>query len=292
MASVDSGSENLATNLRAEAQLLRVLSRLDPGSVAVFKGPILTRRLYGDLRGRASTDQDLLLRAESAEEVLRVLHQLGFRAPGGIDARQTLVGCGQVSLAPGDGGVHLDLHLRAFSARYFSEDPDVVWGNMETIDLHGHSVLTMNSRLALAHVAAHCLSHLFDESHLEEVRRAWRTLGPCAKEEAFSVVAEGTLGWRAFEFCLRMALGDDFPESDWPGPKHPHLARLAQLALRVPVRAVTLRGAVVALTVAPKELSKVVRRGVWPSPEELTVRYGPGSLFARRLRHLGHRIFH
>lgn len=113
--------ERLATNLRVERALLDVLDLLPEFRVVVFKGGLLTRLIYGDLRKRASADNDLWIEEPDCSTALRRLLDAGFLPLPGIDPERAMRRNGQVALWPGGvmGEVSLDLHAEPFMAALF-----------------------------------------------------------------------------------------------------------------------------------------------------------------------------
>lgn len=71
-------------------QLREILTLLhDHGISAVpYKGPVLAKRLYGDVVYRQMTDLDILVDPEDMEEALRLLRSLGYDSPYDPTARQ------------------------------------------------------------------------------------------------------------------------------------------------------------------------------------------------------------
>ena len=104
--------ERMATNLRMEDELLGVLTLLDSLPVVVFKGPLLTRLIYGDLRQRASADNDLWVAEPHIGQALARLLAHGYRATPGLDPEGALRRVGQVALFhPEPRRPSVDLHV-------------------------------------------------------------------------------------------------------------------------------------------------------------------------------------
>lgn len=167
--------ERLAVNLRVEASLIGALDLLADFPVVVFKGAILTRLIYGDLRARASCDNDIWIRTSVAKSALERLLTAGFRPVPGLDAHGAFRRTGQVDLWPGGemGQPSLDLHRAPFSIRYFSVREETLLSNLMIIRIHDRDVQTFNRRLALTHLVAHYIQHHFDDALLVDVGEAW-----------------------------------------------------------------------------------------------------------------------
>ena len=71
-------------------ELLRILNTLTAQSIPAipFKGPILSKHVYGDLSLRPFSDLDFLVRSEDIDSVLQVLRQLGFTYDSARTPRQ------------------------------------------------------------------------------------------------------------------------------------------------------------------------------------------------------------
>lgn len=168
-------AEVLATNLRVLAALHRVLDLLSELPVVVFKGPLLTMRLYGGLHARASADNDLWLPESSVREALRRLLAAGFTAGPHVEPFAALTWRGQVALWPeGDvDQVSLDLHARPFARPFFSVDDSVLSEHLELDLSTGRPITTFDRRLAFCHAVAHYVQHHLADSQLEVTRRLW-----------------------------------------------------------------------------------------------------------------------
>lgn len=287
--------ERLATNLRVERVLLEALEALDGLDVVVFKGGLLTRRIYGDLRSRASADNDLLVRSADGPEALGRLMARGYAALPGLDATRALVRNGQVALFRGAAGDEpsLDLHVSAFSPYFFSVAPDVVWSHLETVSLHGRQVTTFDAPLAFCHMVAHFLQHLLEVAQLEHIGRAWETLGRAVPSAELRAVAARTCGEASLEYVLGLAAEFGHVSAE----TLPMTKSRARLAARVAGRPFLdrgptsgLRALVVLWVTGPGRLPAALTRGFLPEMDELVALYGEGSRGRLLLRHWQHRV--
>lgn len=176
----DIEAEVLATNLRVVSSLHRALDLLAGLPVVVFKGPILTARVYGRLSARASADSDLWVRKSRVEEALQRLLAAGFRPSPHLDAARAIERRGQVALWPeGDlEQVSIDLHARPFSRPYFEVDESVLEQHLEVDVTFGRAITTFDLRLAFCHAVAHYVQHHLADSYLDVVGRLWALLAP------------------------------------------------------------------------------------------------------------------
>ena len=140
---------------------------------------MMTRLIYGDLRKRASSDNDIWVPREHFFEALERLEAAGYQPVLGLDSRSAVRRVGQVALWPGGDpdAVSLDLHVEPFSQRYFRIDEPLLLQNLDSVDLHGRCVQTFSPALALLHMVAHWIQHHFEERLLGDVREAWLSFG-------------------------------------------------------------------------------------------------------------------
>lgn len=281
--------ERLATNLRVERDLLSLLEILSPLEVAVFKGPLLGLRLYGNWTARASADNDILVRSDQAPDALRRLTRAGYRALPGVEPERALTIEGQVELWPeGDlRRVPVDLHIRAFSGKLFEEHSERVWSEMEWLEIQGRSVRTFNAPLTLVHLVAHALAHHGEASHLRDVAQAWRRWGESLEVSSLQNLAEDTMGLRSFLFGLALAAratGQLFELAPFGAAVS---AKASRLAAFVPLgNGRLLRAFVLFYAVGTPAALRGVGRGLFPRSDELSERYGPGPRFNKVRRHL------
>jgi hypothetical protein len=167
--------ERMATNLRIEEALLDVLDLLDSLPVVVFKGPLLTRLIYGDLRQRASADNDIWIAAPHIHTALERLLGHGYQPTPGLDPQMALRRVGQVALFHEDARrPSIDLHAEPYSRRFFSVDYERVAQHVRPTVLHGRQVMTFDEPLAFTHLIAHFLQHHFELAMLSDVACAWQ----------------------------------------------------------------------------------------------------------------------
>lgn len=287
--------ERLASNLRVEGALLQVLDLCEDYDVVVFKGGLLTRRLYGDLRERASADNDLLVRGADGPALVSRLTSHGYRPLPGLDAHRALVRTGQVALWP-DGKMDapsLDLHVEAFSRNFFHVSEDAVWSRLEVVDLHGRPIRTFNAALSLTHLAAHFYQHLLDVALLKDLARAWDSFGEQLSSEELWGTAHATCGVAALEYALGVCR-QMFGTRGIP-PARTRRARLAldhfgHRWLAGHPRG-SLRGLLAVCVCGPAQLPRALWRGFFPEGDELVSNYGEGSRLSLVVRHWGHRFF-
>ena len=289
------GWERLASNLRVERALLDALQICQGFEVAVFKGGLLTRRLYGDLRQRASADNDLLVRTADGAAVLDRLTSHGYRALPGLDARRALIRTGQVALWPGGNldAPSLDLHTEAFSRNFFSVAEESVWSRLETVELHGQRIKTFNAALSLAHLVAHFYQHLLDVSLLPDIARAWERFGASLPRQELLDVTRETCGMPALEYALGLCRHSVRAEMI-PVPQTRRVRFLLQnygpVWLSKRPRS-AFRGFLSVCVCGPAQLPRALWRGFFPEGDELVSNYGVGSRFSLVIRHWGHRFF-
>ncbi|HEY6078301.1 MAG TPA: nucleotidyltransferase family protein, partial [Polyangiaceae bacterium] len=104
---------SIAWNLALEAELVRVLGVLDPIEAVAFKGPLLTRQIYGDLSERQSADNDLLVSSQDAQSALRALGVDGYRPLPFEVPERTLAHTGRLTLVKNVAAMmhSVDLHV-------------------------------------------------------------------------------------------------------------------------------------------------------------------------------------
>lgn len=283
----------LTQNLRVESALLRVIDALGGIECIVLKGSLLTRRISGDLTARISGDNDVLIRAKDAARALARLKESGYEPAPGVRGLRALERNGRLELWPrGDSTeVTLDLHVRAFDPRLFDEDEEFLWSHVAWADLHGRSVRVFDASLTLAHLAAHTLSHFADPAHLEFLRLAWARSGSALDPAPLHEVVRRSIGLRAFEFSILLALAaDSQARLPWAPGREAHL--LAQLARTAgwEQRSLPFRGLATILAVNPRRLPSALLCALYPGRDELNARYGRGSLARLLPRHLASRL--
>ena len=173
-------AEVLATNLRVVSSLHRALDLLSGLPVVVFKGPLLTARVYGRLSARASADSDLWVPEARAREALDRLLAANFQPSPHLDPVRALERRGQVALWPaGDvGQVSIDLHARPFSRPYFDVDERVLAEHLELDTTFGRPITTFDRRLAFCHAVAHYVQHHLADSYVDLIGRLWSLVAP------------------------------------------------------------------------------------------------------------------
>ncbi len=282
----------IAENLRVEGALLPALDALRGLDAVVLKGGLLTRRLYGDLSQRISTDNDLLIRSRDAHEALHRLRCAGFGAAPGIDALRALERGGRVELSlEGAAAVTLDVHTRAFDPRLFDEDEEWIWSALTLADFHGRAVRVMRDPVTLAHVAGHALSHGADQAHLAVLSRAFSLWGHSVDTTELRSALEKTIGRDAFEFSILLLelLGEPV-ELPWQASERARTAQLWAQRLSFQKRSLGFRLLFIAGLVGRSRIRRLLSDAVYPGRDELMARYGNSSLPSLLARHLTARI--
>jgi hypothetical protein len=270
---------SIAWNLALEAELVRVLGVLDPIEVVVFKGPLLTRQIYGDLSARQSADNDLLIRSEDAERTLCALSRDGYRVLPFDVPERTLAHEGRVTLLKNVASmVHsVDLHVNAFSESLFRVSPELVRAHLEPVELHGRRVLRFDRKLAFAHLVAHFVQHRFEEHILRDLGEAWTRWQDVLHGQRFREFAAQTCTREAFEYAVSAAHALDLTL----GPKIATTCPRARFVLGVfpperipePVHLGYVRCLWSTLLVRPSAVPKLALRGLVLSEREFEVRH-------------------
>ncbi len=293
--------EVLATNLRVQEALLGVVELLDPIPLVVFKGPLLTQMIYGDLRKRASGDNDIWI-PDPADQRLAVqrLTKAGYRPRPGLDPFLELNRYGQVELFRRD-ETPVDLHAEPFSARFFEVDDETLHANLCEAALGDGRVRTFNPALAVTHMIAHWVQHHFEARLLPDVLSALSVLHEEQRAQVLTL---------ADKTCTRSALelvelyGGRAPGSlssfSSRGADIP--PRLAGVSDRVRVQFVykclrrdealsSLSRKFLALfLVAPRRLPRGVLGATFLDHDDLVSRYGPGRYEVLLSRHVWRKL--
>lgn len=270
--------ERLATNLRVEQALLAALELLRDFPVVVFKGAVLTRLIYDDLRRRASADNDLWIPAPGSHAALDHLLSHGYTPLEGLEPHAALRRVGQVALWP-EGDLEqpsLDLHEAPFSTRFFRVRDEILLQHVMEWELHGRPIRTFDRPLALCHQVAHWVQHHLEPQHLPVIADSWLAwqkpwLTPLDELLALS---EQTCSQEALALVLGLAL----PEHPAPMPAPPR-ARFIQNGIQrfgLP-RHHLLRKLTALSLVAPQRLPEGVLGALLLEADELHSRYGSGS---------------
>lgn len=284
--------ERLATNLRVESALPEVLDALSELTVVVFKGALLTERIYGDLRARASGDNDLFVPVAEARIALERLLARGFRALPGLDPWAALAGEGQVALWPqGDTNrVSVDLHQRPFASPYFDVSESLLLEHLEEAELVGRRVLTFDRALTLCHLVAHFVQHHLDRDHLPTIAAAAQAFQLDARELESLAKATGT--FEAMDYALSVAadlkLGDA-ALGERPGnwcTLRARQVRCAWSSERAEPPREVVRKALALYLASPRRFARGVLASAWLRPDDLRARYGAGPRLVLSLRHV------
>lgn len=280
--------EALAQNLRVEGELLRIRAALDGIPFAVFKGPILTKRLFHNLDSRESRDNDILVRQRDGVAALSRLVERGY-LPLHEEFEPALVlqRTGQISLAiPGaPERPSLDLHIRAFSDHFFAVDEEFLWNSLVTTKVQGESFLTFGDDLMFCHLVAHYIQHLFEPEMLRELDRGVEVFCQGGPSSTLVDTVRATVGVRAADFATAMS-GRPWREAEigagvW----------IANVLREFPLPKTTLvRGAIALAVSDPSRWSRALFAAFVPSHDELSVRYGDGSYVPLLLKHTLYRF--
>jgi hypothetical protein len=222
-----SRTRTVACNLLLEAELLRVVGRLERAGVpcVVLKGLPLARRLRRGIGGRVIGDNDLLVRTEDARRACALLERDGYRPLPFLDLERRLRHTNQFLLHKERNGVRLivEVHWNAFSVALFNVPEHVQWAHTERFLLRGSALTVFDPPLTLIHLAAHFAQHGFaDLRILRELVGAWNAWAPEHERAAFALAA--SIGLRpALEYALRIAA-----DSGWLGGAAP--ARISRRA--------------------------------------------------------------
>jgi hypothetical protein len=278
--------ERLATNLRVESQLLEALDLLEGLAVVVFKGTALTRLLYGDLRLRASSDNDLWVPASNMNEALTRLTRAGYLPPPHLDARAAMKRVGQVALWKNRDFnlAAVDLHAEPFSRRYFNVSQQLLLQNLTQVSIQGRGVLTFNPQLALVHLVAHFIQHHFEERLLGDIEQAWRKFRSELTERDWNELATATCSREALHFTLARFgayLGRDETSLPWRA----RFTLNAFSSTSGPPRNLT-RKLLSLFLVDPTRLPGQLLSAFALEADDLRSRYGLGSRPRLLLRHL------
>lgn len=270
--------ERLATNLRVEEALLEVLELLKGFRVVVFKGGLLTRQIYGDLRQRASADNDIWIEEPDCRRALEILLYAGYRPLEGLEARAALRRYGQVALWPDQDmdRVSIDLHAEPFMGSLFTVEREAIQRHIVETSLHERSVLTFDEYLAFVHMVAHFLQHRLERDHLEEIGAAWEKWD--LDESRLRALARSTCSEPALEHAIHLCsvLGHCRKA---PLPRTTRRARLCALldgASRSQLPPTKGRLASFLLA-APHRLPGAVVSAILLEDDDRISRYGPGS---------------
>lgn len=283
----------IAENLRVEGALLPALDALDGLDAVILKGGLLTRRLYGNLSERVSTDNDLLIRSRDAREALKRLASAGFFAVPGVEPLRALERGGRVELSMGGelGQVTLDVHTRAFDPRLFQEEEEWIWSALAPAELHGRAVRVMNAPLTLVHVAGHALSHGADRAHLTTLARALALFGHSVDEAELRCAIDRTIGLLAFEFSLLLLeLFGEGAVLPWPATEKARSAQKLAQRLSWQDRSLGFRLIFIAGLTERSSMFRLLFDAVYPGRDELSARYGNRGLPSLLVQHMARRL--
>lgn len=159
-----------ALNLSRSAQLVRLMERLNARGVRAlaFKGPTLSRTLYGDLARRASSDLDILVHPRQAAAVRPLLLEDGYMLPprrrhrGGslLHGLVPAAGRDDTLLPPAAPLAAVDVHVGfAYWTQGIRVDTGALFARAVTIDLLGTPVPTLCTDDLLIVLSIHGMMH-------------------------------------------------------------------------------------------------------------------------------------
>ncbi len=134
---------------------------------AVYKGPALSHRLFGDVAVRQFGDIDLLVHPGDFFRTFQLLLDAGFKAK--LPASPFIGAYLEQSrrdLTLGDAHLHLDLHQQiARGPRYYGL-PEEFWNRLDAMKVYGQSYPTLPLELELVTLAVHASRHGWDHYKL------------------------------------------------------------------------------------------------------------------------------
>jgi hypothetical protein len=139
---------NYIRNLDRCQRFLEVLAKLKTHGIipVLFKGPVLSQIIYGDIGMRQFTDFDLFIKQPQLDALLRILLEHGFRFGDSLSPAQRktcLASHGQLCLVRDQDALQLDLHSglapQSYHLRY---DLDQLTANCIKTELLGAEVTT------------------------------------------------------------------------------------------------------------------------------------------------------
>ncbi len=155
-------------NLRATAELLRVLDVLGAGGIQAipYKGPALAAQVYGDLALRRFVDLDLLVRESEVMSAVEVLGGAGYRFPQSVQpssAQRYLRSQNEFGLVHGELGQIVEIQWRIVP-RSFAIDVDVegMRRRLRPVPLGGRTVPGFDPADLLLLLCVHGAKHLWE----------------------------------------------------------------------------------------------------------------------------------
>ena len=278
----------IAVNLRLEGELLNLLDLLAGLRVVVFKGPLLTKQIYGDLRYRQSCDNDLWVPAEHLDAALERLLQAGYLPLENYDSRLALKTAGQVALWPGGdlGYPSADLHAQPFSVKIFHVEEKFLEQYLVVSDFHGVPVRQFSPVLAMAHLCAHSAQHFFVSKQKKEVRDAFFAFNKAQDLAEFEKVSRHTCSLKVAQAVLLWSGVERVYVSAILGKISP-LAALCAYSLNKGPEATyfTRQLWVLFLRLSPRIIRSLIR-AIFPTKNELSMRYDSGNRISQQWKHL------
>jgi hypothetical protein len=150
--------ENAERNLLLTGELVRVLTALASDGVQAvpFRGPVLAKRAYGDIRLRQFNDLDVLVRRGDVSRASACLASLGYREwdRSSVPVRTREQVMHHRVFSPNQGRALLELHWQ-ITPRWFGYALDAgAWGRLDRLELAGQQVAVLAAEDLLI---SHCL---------------------------------------------------------------------------------------------------------------------------------------
>ncbi len=155
--------QNTVWNLRLAAELVRLCNELKSRGVQpiVYKGPVLSEYLYGDIALREIYDLDILVRPDELSEAVRCLDELHFEDYFGLSPSQR-----RVALRNGfehsfvRDGIVIDLHWRLGpEVNWPASHLDKLWQNLAPFTFCKQEVQIFRPEAMLAVLCMHAAQH-------------------------------------------------------------------------------------------------------------------------------------
>ena len=160
--------ENAARNLVLTDELLSIVRELRANEIdsLPFKGPTLAKIAYGDLALRCFADLDLIVHRRNVAAAREILITRGYRPSKELSPQQEqllLASQHNIQFTGDDGRLIVELHWRVAPDLYSpSVNEERVWGNLETITIHGVEVKTLPPEELILSLCVHGSRHLWE----------------------------------------------------------------------------------------------------------------------------------